>query len=151
MCNFFTAIVTKDGRVLFTKQDSHETIVERAKLKDTTLLHRTWVRVEIQPKNGSWGPVTVDEQGSLPGWYEDDRAAFEDKVKETAEAVAPAKAAYNAARASAKAAYDAAVAPAEAAYHAAQASAYAAYDAALASAKAAYIDKIKTIPGYLHA
>ena len=136
MCQFFSAIVTRDLRVLFTEQDSHETIIRRAELQDNDLYLRSWVRVELQPEGNNWYPLRVDES-STPAWFDDSRDTIAERVKTIAQKVASARAAYDAAVASARAARDAAVAPARAVYDAAVAPARAAYDAAAAPAWAA--------------
>ena len=35
MCEFFSAVVTRDQRVLFCEEDSHEVLIARAGLRDT--------------------------------------------------------------------------------------------------------------------
>ena len=137
MCQFFSAIVTRDLRVLFTEQDSHETIIRRAELQDNDLYLRSWVRVELQPEGNNWYPLRVDES-STPAWFDDSRDTIAERVKTIAQKVAPARAARDAAVASARAARDAAKAPARAARDAAVAPARAVYDAAVAPARAAY-------------
>jgi len=66
MCQFFSAIATRDGRLLFTEEDSHETIVYRAGLRDSALFLRHWVRIEQRP---SATALTVDET-SVPSWFD---------------------------------------------------------------------------------
>ena len=96
MCQFFSAIVTRDGRVLFYEEDSHETIVRRAGLRDDDLHLRGWVRVEAVPDAaGAFPSVRVDET-SVPAWYAEDRAAWDDRVTQVAMRVRPALDAYDA-------------------------------------------------------
>ena len=64
MCNFFSCVATKDGRILFTEQDSHSEIIRRAGLRDDEQFMRAFVRLEIVPP---FNVVKVDEIGSLPG------------------------------------------------------------------------------------
>ena len=76
MCKFFSCIVVRDGlELLWTEQDSHETIISRAGLVDDKLENREFVRLEIQPPNedisrpvNEW-TFTVDEKGTLPRWF----------------------------------------------------------------------------------
>ena len=104
MCQFFSGIVTRDGRCLFTEDDSHETIIARVHLRDTSTHLRHWVRVELVPAAEGWAPLRVDET-STPAWWDEDRPRWEALVQETASVVAPAWAAYQAAVAPAEAAY----------------------------------------------
>ena len=164
MCNFFSAIVTKDDRILFCESDNHEEIISRAGLKDDRLIDRLFVRVEYTNRD-----FCVDEIGTLPDWFfESDveprvkviRAkilpAYEAYQKATAtayeayqKAKAPAEEAYQKAKATAEEAYQKATATAYEAYQKAKATAYEAYQRAKATAEEAYIAAIKTIPGYL--
>ena len=75
MCNFFSCIVTRDGKVLFTEEDSHEHVIERSGLKDD-LEH--FVRVEYTNENG----YCVDES-TIPEWYERMSAMIERNVELT--------------------------------------------------------------------
>jgi hypothetical protein len=137
MCDFFSAIATRDGRLFFTEEDSHETIIARAKLRDTDRHLRYWIRVEVTPVGNGWGPVRVDES-EVPGWWGEDRAAREDTVLALANRVRAARAAYEAVQQQAWAAYLAVVQPALAAYEAVQQQALAAYEAVQQPALAAY-------------
>ena len=158
MCQFFSALVTRDHRVLFCEDNSHETLIARAGLSDTQLHLRHWVRVEVRPDGDGWGAVHVDEI-TTPAWY--DQVEDGDRVIAVAERVRPAwaayeanlaqaNAAYDAARAPARAAYEATCATAEATYYANRAQANAAYDAAHAQAWATHILAISSLEGYLH-
>ena len=73
MCNFFSAIITRDGRVLFTEEDSHEEAIKRSGLADD-LKH--FVRVEYNEECG----YQIDER-MIPGWYERIAAKAEQNAK----------------------------------------------------------------------
>ena len=158
MCDFFSALVTRDHRVLFCEETSHDTLIARAGFTDVDLHLRHWVRVELRPDGDGWQALRVDET-TAPSWF--DHIEDTDRVRAVADRVrpswaaykatyVPALAAYEATRATAHAAaYDAARALAWAAYEAAPA--LAAYDAARAPAWAAYETAISSMDGYLHA
>ena len=136
MCEFFSAIVTRDHRVLFTEEDSHETVIARAGLRDKALHGRAWVRVELRPDGPEgWQPVRVDEK-TTPGWW--NPVTDGDRVRVVADRVRAVRATYHAACVAARAPYAAACAAALAPYHAAEAAALAPYAAALAAALAPY-------------
>ena len=104
MCQFFSAIVTRQGDVRFCEDDSHETIINRLGLDDTrSLATRGWIRVECVPPHDA---VRVDET-SEPGWYAEDRPRFEDAVIAVACRCALLWAAYEAGRAPLEAAFEA--------------------------------------------
>jgi hypothetical protein len=171
MCDFFSAILTRDGAVRFCEDSSHETILTRLGWPDNGPLEtRGWVRVERLWTNTGWRDVCVDEF-IIPGWYADDRARYEGLVGDTADRVQPAWAAYKAIEQpawaaykaieqSAWAAYQAIEQPARPAYGAIEQPALAAYEAieqpALAAyraiappAWAAYLAQIASIEGYV--
>lgn len=75
MCNFFSAIVLRDGSILFTEEDSHETVIARSGLKDN-LKH--FVRVEYNREDG----YEIDER-AIPEWYERIAAKAETNIKKT--------------------------------------------------------------------
>src|SRR3990167_5120899 len=129
MCQFFSAIYTRQHNIHFTEEDSHEVVIKRLGLRDDNLFIRNWVRVEYVDGN-----LRVDET-SIPSWF--DHAEAKEKVRAVYERVLPAKEAYDAAKASAQEAYDAAIASAEKAYDAAIAPAWEACDAAKAPAQEA--------------
>lgn len=104
MCNFFSAIVTKNLKVLWEKGvTSHEELVKKHKLKDDKLENRDFVRIELTPEgNGAKNAIftgstekadwryKVDEQGTLPGWYRANAAVLEEKVRKLIpQAIAP--------------------------------------------------------------
>lgn len=88
MCNFFSALVTRDGKVVWDgNSSSHEDLIAKAGLKDDKLEDRDFVRVEYTPsKNGlftldrkDWA-FKVDEKGTLPTWFVNRSEEFEGKV-----------------------------------------------------------------------
>ena len=97
MCQFFSAIITRQGDVRFCEDASHETTITRLGLDDARpLATRGWVRVECVPPHEA---VRVDET-SVPGWYAEDRARYDDAVIAVACRCAPLLATYEAGRAS---------------------------------------------------
>ncbi len=146
MCEFFSCIATKDGHVLFTEQNSHETIIERAKLKDDdiafvrayvsdTVNQRNFVRLEILPP---FTTVTVDEAGTLPDWWIEKATAMGKKAKKLAKKVGAALAQYEAVKDAALAQYEAVEQPALAQYKAVEQPAWAQYQAVKQPAWAQY-------------
>ena len=168
MCQFFSAIATRDGRLLFTEANHHETIIRRAKLRDTNAHVRHWVRVEVKPEGDGWGPVRVDET-AVPAWWTEDAVAHEARVLALAARVRPARAAYKAVERPAWAAYRAVrdqawdkavqrealtaygalLGQARAAYEAVQGQALAAYKAVQDQAWAACVSALRSIDGYV--
>ena len=95
MCQFFSCLVTRDHRVLFCEDDSHEELIKRAGFDDTKdVFLRSWVRVEVKPATAGWGWLTVDET-SIPLWW--DEVEDTDRVLRTADAVRSAREVYTAA------------------------------------------------------
>jgi hypothetical protein len=135
MCQFFSAIITRQGDVRFCEDDSHETTITRLRLDDARpLATRGWVRVEcVQPHDA----VRVDET-SVPGWYAEDRARYDDAVMAVACRCA-----------SVWATYQAGCASLWATYHAGCASLRAAYPAGCASLRATCQATLRTIEGYV--
>jgi hypothetical protein len=92
MCNFFSGILTREGKVLADgNTSSHEEIIKANKLDDKLLVDdpkRNWVRFELTPKQfynqdiDSW-TFKVDES-STPNWLNDrhERAARAYVVKQ---------------------------------------------------------------------
>jgi hypothetical protein len=83
MCKFWSAILTRDGLVLWDKDiKSHSDLIKKFGLKDIKLKDRDFVRIEITPENilskkrGDWH-YKVDEEGTLPDWYCNDTRAQE--------------------------------------------------------------------------
>jgi hypothetical protein len=148
MCQFFSAILTRDGDVRFCEDNSHERILTRLGWPDDRPLDtRGWVRVECVPPHEA---VRVDET-SVPAWYDEDRPRYDGLVLDVAGRVAEAKAAYEAIQQPALAAYQAIQQPAYAAYQAIQQPAYAAYQAIQQPALAAYQAKLSSLTGYVGA
>ena len=111
MCQFFSALYTRDGAVRFCETDAHEDTVARLGWPDDRPLEtRGWVRVEALPAGEGWGPVWVDET-SAPAWCDEDRAAHEGRILAVAARVRPAREAYEAVRRPAWDAYTAALRP----------------------------------------
>jgi len=84
MCQFFSAIVTKDS-ILFNKNiDQHEELVRLAKLDDTTM-NPDFVRVEITPIDkdvfnhdpNNW--YFIVDQDLIPDWF--DKAVAEERTR----------------------------------------------------------------------
>jgi hypothetical protein len=84
MCRFMSAIVTRDKILWDLDMDSHEDIVKKFNLDDTTK-KPNFVRVELLPRDGdifnhdlkNW--VLQKDQDLIPGWF--DIEASEKKVK----------------------------------------------------------------------
>ena len=86
MCKFKSMVVLRTGEILsLEKSDSHTEIIEYFKLKEGNLNSRNFVAVEIIPKNDLFSyakkdwTFTVDEESSVPEWFTEDRANYEDK------------------------------------------------------------------------
>jgi len=84
MCEFWSAIITKKGKVYWNKNNSsHENLIKNAGLKDNNLEDRSFVRIEITPKNifsknkKNW-TLKVDEPNTLPEWYSSNTRFYED-------------------------------------------------------------------------
>ena len=106
MCQFFSCLVTRDHRVMFCEDDSHEDLITRAGFDDTKdVFLRSWVRVEVKPEGAGWGHCEVDET-SVPSWWNE----VEDtaRVLIVATTVRSARKVYDAAERSARKVYDAA-------------------------------------------
>ena len=82
MCDFFSCIATKDGQILFCEDDSHETIIERAKIKDDG---GNFVRIEYTDEKG----MKVDQAG-IPEWYERCCVSIEMRTRKIYKIIAPA-------------------------------------------------------------
>jgi len=84
MCEFWSAIITKKGKVYWNKTNSsHENLIKNAGLKDNNLEDRSFVRIEITPKNifsknkKNW-TLKIDEPNTLPEWYTNNTRFYED-------------------------------------------------------------------------
>jgi len=87
MCDFFSCILGKDGRVYWDPMlDAHEDIIEKHGLKEADDTKR-WVRIEATPQDydlfnhdpGNW-LVKVD-QLSMPEWYERQTKHYEGIIR----------------------------------------------------------------------
>lgn len=67
MCEFFSSLLIRDGRLLFTESNHHALIIARAHFRDDELFMRPFVRLECPPPHERF---RVDEQGTLPAWFE---------------------------------------------------------------------------------
>ena len=81
MCNFFSCIVTRDGRILFTESDRHEVLIFRAGLKDVGIMDH-FQRVEVNPVTFT---ARVDEY-ERSSWLTDELL---DKAVEIAKRIKP--------------------------------------------------------------
>jgi hypothetical protein len=88
MCNYFSAIVTRDLKVHWSKKTCrHEDIIAELKLADTKLVDRDFVRVEITPNNkekltrnrADW-TYKVDEDDTVPAWYKKAEAIIQASI-----------------------------------------------------------------------
>ena len=145
MCDFFSCWATRDGRLLFCEDNSHDETARRAGLRD---YHGHAVKIEVTPSGDGWGPVQVDES-TTPAWWVEDQAAWEDRVLALADRVRSARASYDKTTAPARAAhrevlltawavFHEATGPTEADWHLAPAMGEAAYDKVAAAAEADY-------------
>jgi len=91
MCIGKGMIVTRvHGEPLFRMDSNdHAPIVEKFNLRDTKLVDRDWVRIELLPcgdlfstKEADW-EYRVDEEGTLPAWYEETAEAWIDRCLRT--------------------------------------------------------------------
>lgn len=78
MCNFWSCILHRDGRVLHVlDEDCHEAIIQHYHLNDNKLVDRDFIRIEITPRNAlsrdraDWS-YRLDEPRTLPDWYAND-------------------------------------------------------------------------------
>ena len=154
MCQFFSAVVTRDHRVLFTEENSHETVIVRARLRDTSLSLRHFARVELRPDGAAGAPLRVDEP-TTPRWW--NPVTDRERVRIVAARVRTARATYEATMQAPWATYETARATYEAtmmqapwaSYQAAWAAAQVTYDAAVAADKATYMAAVQTLEGYV--
>jgi|GEM_PF-1417085 len=85
MCEFFTAIITKDGIIYDADTDSHEDLLEKSGIRDSSL-NPNFVRIELLPKDknifnqksSNWY-LKVD-QDLIPKWF--DKKTAEKRAKE---------------------------------------------------------------------
>ena len=89
MCNFWSCILTREGKVLWSEAtSSHETIIQENDLKDNKLQDRDFVRLEVHPKTrmdlfskdkGKW-EFKIDEAVTLPEWFVLEQSHWEELV-----------------------------------------------------------------------
>jgi hypothetical protein len=89
MCKYFSCIGTKDGKVYFYHGNEHDEIIKRAGLKDDSLESRDFVRIEVP--DGDMKQYRIDEQGTLPRWFEKRENDFYKKVEVLLSKVNPLK------------------------------------------------------------
>jgi len=87
MCNFFSCIVTKDAKVLFTEVDSHEEVILRSGLHDDAM---DFVRIEYTEEKG----YRIDER-TIQEWYERIAAQAEQAVIATYRRIQPSWSEYD--------------------------------------------------------
>ena len=104
MCQFLSIVITRDRRLLFTEEDSHETIIKRAGLRDDNPYLLFFVRIE---RTESY--TKVDET-SIPGWFT--LADWQERIDELYARIAPARKRYEETCASARKVYSKTCAPA---------------------------------------
>lgn len=151
MCQFFSAVVTRQHAVLFCEVDSHEELLLRLGWSDTDQHLRHWVRVELLPALVGWRALRVDET-TTPSWFDPVRDG--DRVLACAERLAHARKVYDDVRGQAQQAYnaacgDAARGQARTAYREVCAQAWTAYEEACGPAGMAYIDTLMPMEGYV--
>ena len=154
MCNYFSAIVLRNGSVKWCESDSHEDIIDRLGLIDNdSSPGRKFVRIEVE--DFDLRKFQVDEQSSLPGWWDDRVADVRAWLGEHKDDIIKGRKAYDEAMASVGKAYNEALATASKAYSEAVASADKAYEEAVASASKAYAEAVaparkalESLPGY---
>ena len=155
MCEFFSCIVTRDGKLWFTEDNRHETIIDRKQLRDTETC-RHFVRLEVRPP---FATCRLDQSLS-PSWFDENRLDYEDMAIDLAKRIAPAYEAYLKATAPAEevcqkaidTAYEAYLKAIDTAYEARQKAidtAYEAYLKATAPADEAYMEFLSGIDGYV--
>ncbi len=99
MCNFWTCILTSDGKAHYNKDSSsHEELIKKLKLDDgepdgkpfsaEAIKQRQFVRIEVTPKETlliaskkpeDWA-LKVDEEATLPEWFTTSRKAHESAI-----------------------------------------------------------------------
>ena len=130
MCEFFSCIVTKEGKVFFTEEDSHETIIDRLKIGDNG---KNFVRIEHTKEKG----YKIDEM-TIPEWYERIVTMIKYNVKKTFAKVAPAREEYEKIEAPAREEYEKIKAPAREEYEKIKAPAWEEYEKIKALAREEY-------------
>ncbi len=86
MCIAFSCIVTKGKKVLICENPNihnHEDIIKEHNLRDVSLINRTWLRIEVFPKNNDYTLnvdtwiFQVDEVNTLPEWFTLNKETYE--------------------------------------------------------------------------
>jgi hypothetical protein len=89
MCNFWSCVLTREGEVFWSKvTSSHEIIIQENNLKDNKLEDRDFVRLEVHPKtrldlfskNPENWEFKVDEKGTLPEWFIQEKVHWQELV-----------------------------------------------------------------------
>ena len=83
MCKFWSCLVTRQGKVVWNGNiNSHAELITKAGLKDDKLVDRDFVKIEITPvkeltvSRKNW-VLRVDDEGTLPEWFERQRTHYE--------------------------------------------------------------------------
>ena len=90
MCQFFSAIITKNGIIFNSATDSHEDLLEQAGIKDDSS-SPDFVRVELLPKDHDIFNHQLDnwelkvDQDIIPAWF--NKESTESKAKEAIQQV----------------------------------------------------------------
>ena len=89
MCNFWSCILTREGKVLWSEAtSSHEEIIKENNLKDNKLIDRDFIRLEVHSKNKidlfsknakNW-EFKIDEANTLPEWFLQEQKHWEEIV-----------------------------------------------------------------------
>ena len=155
MCEGFGVIVDRGLNVWFSEQDyggdcSHSTTLEHLGWEDNAdPFLRYFVRVQFP----DWTAVSFefDEEDTLPGWAEANRAEIQDRCIKVLEKHAPAGAEYEKVRDAAGAEYVKVRDAARAEYEKVCDAALAEYEKVLAAAWAEFTQAFAAIPGYVGA
>ena len=88
MCEYFSAILMRDGEVLTSDEsNSLDDIINANNLNDVKLQNRDFIRIEITPnepikllskKRSDW-VFREDEESTLPSWYDEGMMSFREK------------------------------------------------------------------------
>jgi hypothetical protein len=79
MCNYFSCIFRPNGVINFTETNSHEDVISRLGLCDSTQFNRSFLRIECA--GGNINKFAIDESlDSLPTWYFEHEQEYHDKL-----------------------------------------------------------------------
>ncbi len=73
------------------KHDSHSRMIKDLGFVEGPLLLRNFVKIEYFPENEDWfapsdqWTFVVDEEGTLPAWFEEDRQLWQDRIRDVTE------------------------------------------------------------------